>query len=348
MRLVVCAAADKNGNGGKKEERAGGGKRNGAAHIRHGERTGVIKIRGFTKKYDSFTAVERLDLDVEKGAIFGFIGPNGAGKTTTIRFLATLLEPTRGEAWVNGHSVRREQEAVKRSLGFMPDHFGVYDGMRVWEFLDFFAAAYGMPRTKRKRLVEDVLGLVELSGKYEAPVAGLSRGMRQRLCLAKTLVHDPPVLILDEPASGLDPRARVEIKALLRQLRELGKTIMISSHILPELSDLCDKIGIIERGRLLAMGPVDDVIRSVRQHRVVEIRTHKPSEVCEVILAHHELVRHLNAADRNYKFDFIGRDEELAALHKRLADEGVPLLWFSEVEADLEEVFMKITKGEVA
>jgi ABC-2 type transport system ATP-binding protein len=306
----------------------------------------LIKIRGFTKRYDDFTAVDNLDLDVEQGDIFGFIGPNGAGKTTTIRFLATLLEPTRGEAWINGHSVRRETDAVKHSLGFMPDHFGVYDGMRVWEFLDFFALAYGIPERKRRTLIEQVLALVDLTAKREAPAAALSRGMRQRLCLAKTLVHDPPVLILDEPASGLDPRARVELKALLRELRKMGKTILISSHILPELADLCNKIGIIERGKLLAAGPVDEVTRSIRQHRVVEIKTHGFSETCEILLAHHERVRNLNAAGGEYKFEFVGNDEELAGLHRMLILENVPLLWFGEVEADLEEVFMKITKGE--
>jgi ABC-2 type transport system ATP-binding protein len=221
----------------------------------------MIQIRGFTKRYDQFIAVDHLDLDIEKGDVFGFIGPNGAGKTTTIRFLCTLLKPTSGMATINGYSVTKQVDDVKRSIGFMPDTFGLYDGMKVWEFLDFFATAYGLPRTKRKALIDDVLQLVDLTTKRDTLVNGLSRGMQQRLCLAKTLVHDPPVLILDEPASGLDPRARVEMKALLKELQKMGKTILVSSHILPELADFCNKIGIIERGKLLASGPVQDVIR---------------------------------------------------------------------------------------
>ena len=178
----------------------------------------MIKIRGFTKRYDQFLAVDGLDLDIEKGDVFGFIGPNGAGKTTTIRFLTTLMKPTAGQGWINGFSVTKQVDDVKRSIGYMPDAFGVYDGMRVWEFLDFFATAYGITRHKRRALIDDVLDLVDLTSKRDALVNGLSRGMQQRLCLAKTLVHDPPVLILDEPASGLDPRARVEMKALLGEL----------------------------------------------------------------------------------------------------------------------------------
>lgn len=308
----------------------------------------MIKIRGFTKRYEQFTAVDKLDLDIEKGDVFGFIGPNGAGKTTTIRFLTTLLKPTSGMAWINGYEVTRQVDDVKRSIGFMPDTFGVYDGMKVWEFLDFFATAYGLVRSRRRALIEDVLNLVDLASKRDTLVNGLSRGMQQRLCLAKTLVHDPPVLILDEPASGLDPRARVEMKALLKELQKMGKTILVSSHILPELADFCNKIGIIERGKLLASGPVQDVIRSIRQNRVIEVVLAKPSETCEVSLAHHSQVRNLAAAENRYKFEFIGTDEDVVTLHKDLMTLDVPLIWFNEIQADLEEAFMKITKGLVA
>lgn len=308
----------------------------------------MISVRGFVKRFEQFVAVDHLDLDIEKGDVFGFIGPNGAGKTTTIRFLATLLKPTSGQATINGYSVTKQVDDVKRSIGFMPDTFGVYDGMKVWEFLDFFATAYGLPRSKRRALIDDVLELVDLTTKRDALVNGLSRGMQQRLCLAKTLVHDPPVLILDEPASGLDPRARVEMKALLKELQKMGKTILISSHILPELADFCNKIGIIERGKLLASGPVNDVIRSIRQNRVVEIVVAGQSEVCEVTLAHHSQVRNLTAGDNRFKFEFSGNDEDVLALHKHLITEGVPIIWFNEIAADLEEAFMKITKGLVA
>jgi len=308
----------------------------------------MIKIRGFTKRYDHFVAVDNLDLDIEQGDVFGFIGPNGAGKTTTIRFLATLLKPTAGQAWINGYSVTKQIDEVKRSIGFMPDTFGVYDGMKVWEFLDFFATAYGLPRSKRRALIDDVLDLVDLTVKRDTLVNGLSRGMQQRLCLAKTLVHDPPVLILDEPASGLDPRARVEMKALLHELQKMGKTILISSHILPELSDFCSKIGIIERGRLLAAGPVKDVIRSIRQNRVITIVTATRHEGCEVLLAHHPQVRNLSAGEREYKFEFVGNDEDVVKLHRELVRQDVPVVWIEEEEADLEEAFMKITQGLVA
>jgi ABC-2 type transport system ATP-binding protein len=308
----------------------------------------MIKIRGFVKRFEHFVAVDHLDLDIEQGDVFGFIGPNGAGKTTTIRFLATLLKPTAGQAHINGYSVTKQVDDVKRSIGFMPDTFGVYDGMKVWEFLDFFATAYGLPRGKRRALIEDVLELVDLNSKRDTLVNGLSRGMQQRLCLAKTLVHDPPVLILDEPASGLDPRARIEMKSLLKELQKMGKTILISSHILPELAGFCNKIGIIERGKLLAAGPVQDVIHSIRQNRVIEIVTANHSEMCEVVLAHDPQVRNLTVAENRFKFEFTGNDEHVLELHKTLIAQQIPIVWFNEVEANLEEAFMKITKGLVA
>ena len=210
----------------------------------------MIELINFTKRYNDLLAVDHLNLKIEAGEMFGFIGPNGAGKSTTIRFLATLLKATSGDGIVNGHRVSKDPLAVRRSVGYMPDGFGVYDGMKVWEFLDFFAVAYQLPRARRRQVIGDVMELLDLTGKRDAFVNGLSRGMKQRLCLAKTLVHDPPVLILDEPTSGLDPRARIEVKALFKELRRMGKTILISSHILTELADCCTSIGIIERGKL--------------------------------------------------------------------------------------------------
>src|ERR1700758_5359976 len=232
----------------------------------------MIEVINFTKRYGDFVAVDNLSFSIGKGEMFGFIGPNGAGKSTTIRFLATLLKASHGEGIVNGHSVARDPLGVRRSVGYMPDNFGVYDGMKVWEFLDFFADAYQIPRSRRRQVIGDVLELLDLTHKRDDFVNGLSRGMKQRLCLAKTLVHDPPVLILDEPSSGLDPRARLEVKALLRELRRMGKTILISSHILSELADCCTSIGIIERGQLLMHGPIEDVYRRVRGKRTVEVR----------------------------------------------------------------------------
>ena len=232
----------------------------------------MIEVQHFTKRYGDFVAVDDLSFSIGAGEVFGFIGPNGAGKSTTIRFLATLLRPTSGEGRVAGYSVTSEPMSVRRVIGFMPDDFGVYDGMKVWEFLDFFAVAYEIPRSYRKKIIGEVLELLDLTHKRDDYVNGLSKGMKQRLCLAKTLVHDPPVLILDEPASGLDPRARLEMKALLNELRQMGKTILISSHILSELADFCTSIGIIERGKLLAAGSIRDIQQRIRSHRVLKVR----------------------------------------------------------------------------
>ena len=240
------------------------------ATARDGVRRFMIEVINFTKRYGDFVAVDNLSFAIGKGEIFGFIGPNGAGKSTTIRFLATLLRPTSGEGRVAGFSVTTEPMSVRRVIGFMPDDFGVYDGMKVWEFLDFFAVAYEIPRSYRKKIIGEVLDLLDLTHKRDDYVNGLSKGMKQRLCLAKTLVHDPPVLILDEPASGLDPRARLEMKALLNELKQMGKTILISSHILSELADFCTSIGIIERGKMLAAGNIQEIQAQIRSHRVLE------------------------------------------------------------------------------
>ncbi len=220
----------------------------------------MIETRNLTKKYGNLTAVDDLNLTVKDGDIFGFIGPNGAGKTTTMRILVTLLEPTRGRAFVNGLDVRRNGKKVRRLVGYMPDFMGVYDDLKVFEYLEFFAAAFGIERRKRKSIVEGVLELTDLQSKQSATVDSLSRGMQQRLGLARVLIHDPKVLILDEPASGLDPRARIEIRELLRELKRMGKTIMISSHILSELEEICDHIGIIEHGRMVFSGTMEEIL----------------------------------------------------------------------------------------
>src|SRR6476619_3573881 len=258
----------------------------------------MIELIDFGKDYGDFTAVSSLNLKIDAGEMYGFIGPNGAGKSTTIRFLATLIKATRGEGIINGHSVTRDPLAVRRSVGYMPDNFGVYDGMKVWEFLDFFAVAYQIPRTRRKQVIGDVLELLDLTHKREDFVDGLSRGMKQRLCLAKTLVHDPPVLILDEPSSGLDPRARLEMKALLNELRGMGKTILVSSHILSELADFCTSIGIIERGKLLAAGSIADIQRKLRQHRVLKVRvTDETTDRAAAILRNEPQCRSVESYD---------------------------------------------------
>jgi len=309
----------------------------------------MIELIEFTKRYGDLLAVDRLSFKIEPGEIFGFIGPNGAGKSTTIRFLATLLKATAGEGIVNGYRVTRQPLEVRRSIGYMPDTFGVYDGMKAWEFLDFFAVAYQVPRTPRKRVIADVLELLDLTGKRNALVNGLSRGMKQRLCLAKTLVHDPPVLILDEPASGLDPRARVEVKALLKELRRMGKTILISSHILSELADFCTSIGIIERGKLLAAGSIREIQNQIRSHRVLKVRVlDESTDRAAELLRGDSSIRMVEAYDHTLSAEFEGQDRDMARVLDRLIQSGITVQSFAEEPLSLEEVFMMITKGIVA
>ncbi|MEX0675831.1 MAG: ABC transporter ATP-binding protein [Pirellulales bacterium] len=305
----------------------------------------MIELVDFTKRYGLFTAVDGLNLRIEAGELFGFIGPNGAGKSTTIRFLATLLKASHGEGIVNGHSVTKDPLAVRKSIGYMPDSFGVYDGMKVWEFLDFFAVAYQIPRFKRKGVIGDVLELMDLTHKRDDFVNSLSRGMKQRLCLAKTLVHDPPVLILDEPSSGLDPRARLELKALLKELRRMGKTILISSHILTELADCCTSIGIIERGQLLVHGPIADVYRRIRGNRHVEIKFIDGMEAGLSVIRSNPNTRDVVIEDHQVTVELATDDEGVSALMQQLAQSGARLRSFHDKEPTLEDVFMLVTKG---
>lgn len=308
----------------------------------------MIEITDFTKEYNGFVAVEHLNLTVEKGDIFGFIGPNGAGKSTTFRFLATLLLPTSGGAIVNGYDVVRQTRDVRRSIGYMPDTYGVYYGMQVWEFLDFFAAASGVSRHKRVGVIEDLLELLDLTHKRNTAVQALSRGMQQRLCLAKTLVHDPPVLILDEPASGLDPRARIEIKELLRELSRMGKTILISSHILHELADTCTKVGIIERGRLVAHGELKALLAQIRKHHIIDMRISGAEKTeIENALSESPHVANLSSDNGVWTVDFMGSDENQAELLAALLKRGLRVFDFHQRPVNLEEAFIKITKGEV-
>ncbi len=308
----------------------------------------MIEIRGFGKDYGEFTAVECLDLEIKEGEMFGFIGPNGAGKSTTIRFLATLLRASRGDGSVNGYSVSQDPMNVRRSVGYMPDSFGVYDGMKVWEFLDFFAVAYRLSRTQRKQVIPDVLELLDLTYKRDDYVNGLSRGMKQRLCLAKTLVHDPPVLILDEPASGLDPRARIEVKALLKELRRMGKTILISSHILTELADCCTSVGIVERGKLLMHGPIDEVHRRIRGNQIIEARFGKNLDIGLSIIRSNPDVRDVQVDGDRVVIEFSTPEHNSAELLAKLVNHEVEVRSYAEKEPTLEDVFMMVTKGLVS
>jgi ABC-2 type transport system ATP-binding protein len=308
----------------------------------------MIEINNFTKCYGPFVAVADLNLKISAGEMFGFIGPNGAGKSTTIRFLATLLKATEGDATINGHSVTRNPLGVRQSVGYMPDNFGVYDGMKVWEFLDFFSVAYQVPKVRRKQVLTDVLELLDLTQKRDDFVNSLSRGMKQRLCLAKTLVHDPPVLILDEPASGLDPRARLEVKALLKELCNMGKTILISSHILTELADCCTSIGILERGQLLLHGPIGQVYRKIQQNRHLLVRFRDSPERGISLIRSDPKVQSVQVESNRCMVELAGEDEDVERLLRMLVTAEVGLLSFADKEPTLEDVFMMVTKGLVS
>ena len=307
----------------------------------------MLEVQHLRKEYRNLTAVKDLSFRLEQGDIFGFIGPNGAGKTTTIKILATLLRPTAGRATIDGMDVVRDPEAVRGIIGYMPDFFGVYDDIKVWEYLDFFAAAYKIPRAKRPGIIDDVLELTDLSIKKEAYVEELSRGMKQRLCLAKTLIHDPKVLLLDEPASGLDPRARIEIKELLKELKSMGKTIIISSHILPELADFCNKIGIIEQGELVVSGEVQAIMQQVSGARVYELKVAEDPDGAAGMLEARPDVRGVKPIDGALKIDYIGDPGEIHQLLRDLLVAGFKVQSFSEQETDLEDIFMRVTRGAV-
>jgi ABC-2 type transport system ATP-binding protein len=319
----------------------------------------MIETRDLTKTYGDLYALNRLTLKLDKGDVYGFIGPNGAGKTTTMRILATLLNPSWGEASVCGYSIYNGAKDIRRVIGYMPDFFGVYDDMKVIEYLEFFAAAYRIKGPERRKKCDQVLELVDLGYKRDALVTSLSRGMTQRLGLARVLLHEPQVLLLDEPASGLDPRARIEMRGLLKELRKMGKTILVSSHILPELADICNKIGIIERGKLLFDGDVNEAIRQVQQRAIYDVKV-APEQLgqAEELLKKHPDVDKVERKEPE-EFEEIRKHEAGEYLKVTLTDgvtdgsfiaavlvqSGVKLKMLKEEEIDLEDVFMGITKG---
>ncbi len=309
--------------------------------------TEIVRTEGLVKRYDGTLAVAGVDLSVQSGEIFGLVGPNGAGKTTTLRILATLLQPSAGSAEIAGMSVTRNPDHVRRVLGFMPDAFGVYDDMKVWEYLDFFARCYGLTPAARRRVIADLLELVDLGDKRDAYVQTLSRGMQQRLCLAHALVHDPQVLLLDEPASGLDPRARVELRELLRELRAMGKTILISSHILPELEELCTSVAIIDRGQVLAQGRVADIERRLRFGAVLRVRLLLEGEALDAardrFAADPDVASAVVLEDGTIELGFRGDDEATARLLASSIAAGLPILTFARAASDLEELFLQVT-----
>lgn len=307
----------------------------------------MIKTVDLTKKYGDAFAIRSIDLDLQAGDLFGFIGPNGAGKTTTMRIIATLLEPSWGEAYVCGHSVHTAPKEIRRLVGYMPDFFGVYDDMTVVEYLEFFASAYRINGQQRRDRVDEMLDIVDLEFKRDAFANTLSRGQTQRLGLARTLLHDPQVLLLDEPLSGLDPRARIEMRNLLRKLGEMGKTIIVSSHILPELADVCNKVGIIDRGELKQNAEVTEVIRMVRQHIVLVITPNRPEQLQSImdLLEDHEKVQSCEPGDARVRVILKPEVNDYSDLPKLLIQNDIDLKRFSEEELDLESAFMALTKG---
>jgi len=312
----------------------------------------IIQIDDLTKHYGNRTAVENLNMLVEEGDIFGFIGPNGAGKTSTIRIMCTLLKATQGDILIAGHSVRGEPRQVRRVIGYMPDFFGVYNNMLVWEYLDFFGACYKIPPAQRAGLISDLLELVDMTHRRDDPVERLSRGMKQRLGLARTLIHDPQVLVLDEPASGLDPRARVEIRELFIELRRMGKTIFFSTHILADVAEICTRVGIIEAGKLVAIGSLEELQQHLVPHRKIEITLLAQVEPAIQILQASPHVYEVRALSGNQQdtrqrleLEFLGDDEMLSALLVQLVNHNIPILHFSEDKHDIEAVFLKATKG---
>ncbi|MET3292805.1 ABC transporter ATP-binding protein [Brevibacillus fluminis] len=305
----------------------------------------MIQIEQLTKRYGKMEALKGVSLSIEKGTVFGFVGPNGAGKSTTMSILATLLEPTSGKAYVGGFDVIKHPREVRKLIGYMPDFFGVYDYLTAEEYLDFYGANYDIPPEERKAIIPQLLELVNLSHKRDAYVDSLSRGMKQRLGLARCLVHNPEVLILDEPASGLDPRARIELREILKELRDMGKTIIISSHILPELAEMCDVIGVIEEGNLVAFGKVEEIYARMQEKRVLRIRLLDRVDEAMARLREVPTVAGVTREGNWVVVGFSGDDADQAKLLRDLTVNDFPVAAFNEAQGDLEEIFLEITKG---
>jgi len=314
----------------------------------------IIEIQNLSKYYGERTAVDNISFEIGENALFGFVGPNGAGKTTTIRILTTLLKPSSGQVMVDGQTVAWNPQAVRQKIGYMPDFFGTYNNLTVWEYLDFFSGCYGIGARERLALINDLLALVELSHRRDDFVDTLSRGMKQRLSLARTLVHDPKVLVLDEPASGLDPRARVEFRDLLSELHRMGKTILFSSHILADIAEICTEVAIIEAGKMVIQGNIESMQRQMRLNRTVNITLLGDGvEAAKSTLALHQGVGQIDIKDKGegewgLSLQFGGDKLALSNLIKQLALADIPMIGFSEESESLEELFMKLTEGIVS
>lgn len=313
----------------------------------------VIETKDLTKKYGSFVALDKLSISVERGQILGFIGPNGAGKTTTIKILVGLARATSGSATVAGIDCQRDARKIKRLIGYMPDIFGSYDNMRVGEYLDFFGAAYDLPRNTRGKRIDEVLETTGATKFKDLYVESLSHGMKQRVAIARTLLHDPVALILDEPANGLDPQARIEMRQILLDLAARGKTLIVTSHILPELARICNRVAIITRGRLRAYGTLAEIGRQLNQLRTMEVllsHVQQIDRVAEIVRSQIEPGSETTTSPAEFavRFRTAKPDDELAGLLSKLASANVGLTQFREVQTDLEEAFMTVTRSDAA
>jgi ABC-2 type transport system ATP-binding protein len=307
----------------------------------------LIAVENLTKRYGDRAALDQVSFEVPEREIFGFVGPNGAGKTTTLRILAALLEPTDGKAFIDGADVTKDPDKIHSRIGYMPDFFGVYDQLTVGEYLDFYASCYRQPKARRTKIVADLLALVGMSDRRNQAVDSLSRGLKQRVCLARALVHDPVVLLLDEPASGLDPRARVEMREILKELQRMGKTIIISSHILPELTELCTTIGIIDHGRMRATGSVRDVIARMSTGRRLRITVLGESDAAAAALTPLPSIRKVEVINGGLEAEYEGDDSTAADILLALTTAGIRVSNFSQLDGGLEDAFMKATSEDV-
>lgn len=307
----------------------------------------MLEIKQLCKYYGDFLAVNHLDLSIENGEIFGFVGPNGAGKTTTMKIISGLLKASSGEVFIDGTNALKDAKQLKQKIGYMPDFFGVYDNLKAIEYMEFYASMYGIVGKKAKQISKELMALVNLSDKENSYVDGLSRGMKQRLCLARSMVHNPDLLILDEPASGLDPRARFEMKEILKNLKDMGKTIMISSHILPELAEICTTIGIMEQGQLLLHGSVEDILEQAKGRNSLKIQLYSGQSKALRVLKENPKVESISILDSCLKLKFRGTEEEEARLLRSILEAGAEVSGFSRERGNLEELFMEMTeKGE--
>ena len=307
----------------------------------------MVEVKGLHRYFGTLRAVNDVSFQIEAGQVFGFIGPNGAGKTTTMRILATIDVPTHGDAFIDGLSVVNDPDSIRRIIGFMPDQFATYSNVNCWEYVDFYARSYALRGRARKSAVDRVMKFTELDSLAEKAIDGLSKGMKQRLCLARAMVHDPKVLILDEPAAGLDPRARIELRELIKLMAADGKAVLISSHILTELAEMCDVVGIIELGQIVATGPVDSIQATGRTVAVMEVRVLLDPDRVREWLETQPDVDDVEVAGRQVTFHFASSEESQAQLFERMAAAKLPIVSFRSREENLEDVFMAVTKGRV-